>query len=89
MPRYFYQRLEPALESLLEGARASGETRGDIKAKDLLHAIAHLCQPTPGEAPSTANAWSPSSATACAPSPNSRSRNSTGDRLAGQANLVN
>ncbi|WP_206751648.1 hypothetical protein [Kribbella sp. VKM Ac-2500] len=45
------QRLEPALESLLEDATASGETRGDISAKDLLHAVAHLCQPTPGEGP--------------------------------------
>jgi AcrR family transcriptional regulator len=51
LPRYFYQRLEPALESLLDAATASGETRGDISAKDLLHAIAHLCQPTPGEGP--------------------------------------
>jgi AcrR family transcriptional regulator len=47
LPGYFYQRLGPALGSLLEAA--AGEIRGDISAKDLLHAVAHLCQPVPGE----------------------------------------
>jgi AcrR family transcriptional regulator len=49
LPGYFYQRLEPALGSLLEAARASGEIRGDVSAKDLLHAVALLSRPVPGE----------------------------------------
>ena len=49
LPGYFYQRLGPALGSLLEAATATGEIRADISARDLLHAVAHLCQPVPGE----------------------------------------
>ena len=49
LPGYFMQRLGPALGSLLEAATATGEIRADISAKDLLHAVAHLCQPVPGE----------------------------------------
>ncbi|HEV7976390.1 TetR/AcrR family transcriptional regulator [Amycolatopsis sp.] len=49
LPGYFYQRLGPALGSLLEAAAANGEIRAGISAKDLLHAVAHLCQPVPGE----------------------------------------
>ncbi|HEX3784086.1 MAG TPA: TetR family transcriptional regulator [Pseudonocardiaceae bacterium] len=49
LPGYFYQRVGPALGSLLEAATASGEIRADISAKDLLHAIAQLCQPVPDE----------------------------------------
>jgi hypothetical protein len=49
LPGYFYQRLGPALGSLLEAATATGEIRADISAKDLLHAVAHLCRPVPGE----------------------------------------
>lgn len=45
LPGYFYQRLGPALGSLLDAAAAAGEIRADISAKDLLHAVAHLCQP--------------------------------------------
>jgi hypothetical protein len=43
------QRLEPVVGSLLEAAVAAGEIRADISAKDLLHAIALLCQPVAGE----------------------------------------
>ena len=43
------QRLEPALGSLLEAAAASGEIRADISPEDLLHAVATLCLPVPGE----------------------------------------
>jgi AcrR family transcriptional regulator len=44
---YFWQRLGPALGSLLDAAEAAGEIRSDIDAKDLLTAVAHLCIPAP------------------------------------------
>jgi AcrR family transcriptional regulator len=47
LPAYFMQRLGPTLRSLLEAAAATGEIRADISAKDLLHAVAQLCQPVP------------------------------------------
>jgi AcrR family transcriptional regulator len=49
LPAYFMQRLEPVVGSLLEAAVATGRIRADTSAKDLLHAIALLCQPVPGE----------------------------------------
>jgi AcrR family transcriptional regulator len=49
LPGYFYERVGPALASLLETATATGEIRSDISARDLLHAVAHLCLPVPGE----------------------------------------
>lgn len=49
LPGYFMQRLGPALGSLLDAATASGETRADISAGDLLYAVAHLCQPISDE----------------------------------------
>lgn len=49
LPAYFTQRLGPALGSLLDAATASGEIRPDIGAKDLLYAVANLCQPTSDE----------------------------------------
>jgi AcrR family transcriptional regulator len=49
LPGYFRQRLGPALGSLLEAAIASGEIRADISAKDLLDAVANLCQPVADE----------------------------------------
>ncbi len=49
LPGYFMQRLEPTLGSLLDAARASGEMRADISAKDLLHAVANLCLPVADE----------------------------------------
>jgi AcrR family transcriptional regulator len=51
LPGYFAERMGPALGSLLEAATASGEIRSDISAMDLLHAIAQLCMPVPGEGP--------------------------------------
>jgi len=48
LPGYFLGRLEPALGSLLDAARASGEIRADISARDLLFAVANLCLPVPG-----------------------------------------
>jgi AcrR family transcriptional regulator len=51
LPGYFTQRLEPALASLLEAAIASGEMSAGISARDLLHAVAALCMPVPGEGP--------------------------------------
>jgi AcrR family transcriptional regulator len=49
LPGYFMQRLGPALGSLLEAAADSGEIRADISPEDLLHAVATLCLPVPGE----------------------------------------
>jgi len=49
LPGYFYQHVGPVLGSLLEAASVTGEIRTDIGAMDLLHAIAQLCQPVPGE----------------------------------------
>jgi AcrR family transcriptional regulator len=49
LPGYFMQRFGPALGSLLEAAAASGEIRADISPKDLLYAVANLCQPPADE----------------------------------------
>ena len=49
LPGYFFQRLEPALGSLLEAAAATGEIRADISAGDLLRAVALLCMPVSDE----------------------------------------
>ena len=49
LPGYFFQRLEPALGSLLDAAAATGEIRADISARDLLHAVALLCMPVSAE----------------------------------------
>jgi AcrR family transcriptional regulator len=49
LPGYFMQRLEPVLGALLAAASATGEIRADVSAKDLLHAVALLCQPVRGE----------------------------------------
>ena len=49
LPGYFYQRLEPALGSLLDAAAAAGEIRADVSARDLLNAVALLCTPVPDE----------------------------------------
>jgi AcrR family transcriptional regulator len=51
LPGYFFKRLEPALGSLVAAAAVTGEVRADISARDLLHAIALLCLPVPGEGP--------------------------------------
>jgi hypothetical protein len=49
LPGYFMRRLEPTLGALLETAARTGEIRADVSAKDLLNAIALLCQPIRGE----------------------------------------
>ena len=49
LPGYFYERLEPALCSLLDAAAATREIRADISARDLLHAVALLCTPVADE----------------------------------------
>lgn len=49
LPRYFMAHLEPALEGLLDSARATGEIQADITAGDLLRTVALMCQPVPGE----------------------------------------
>jgi AcrR family transcriptional regulator len=49
LPGYFFERVAPALGSLLEAATATGDIRADISAGDLLRAIALLCLPVPGE----------------------------------------
>ena len=49
LPGYFMQRLGPTLGSLLDAATASGEIRADISPKDLLYAVATLCQPAADE----------------------------------------
>lgn len=49
LPGYFMERLEPVLGALLDAAAASGEVRADVSARDLLHAVALLCQPVRGE----------------------------------------
>jgi AcrR family transcriptional regulator len=49
LPGYFMERMEPVLGALLAAAAAAGEVRADVSAKDLLHAVALLCQPVRGE----------------------------------------
>ena len=49
LPGYFYERLEPALGSLLDAAAATGKIRADISARDLLRAVALLCTPVSDE----------------------------------------
>lgn len=46
LPAYFDQRLEPALQGLLDAAVMSGEMRGDVRPYDLLRAVASLCMPS-------------------------------------------
>lgn len=47
LPSLFYQRLLPAMTSLLDSARAAGEVRSDVDAQELLRAIASLSTPAP------------------------------------------
>jgi AcrR family transcriptional regulator len=49
LPGYFMSRLEPALGSLLAAAAAAGEIRADVSPRELLHAVATLCMPVPGD----------------------------------------
>ncbi|WP_245713861.1 TetR/AcrR family transcriptional regulator [Nocardia vaccinii] len=43
------KRLEPVLGDLIDAAVATGEIRDDIGPRELVHAVALLCQPVPGE----------------------------------------
>jgi AcrR family transcriptional regulator len=43
------RRLEPALAELLDAARSVGAIRSDVGAKDVIFAVALLCQPVAGE----------------------------------------
>jgi AcrR family transcriptional regulator len=51
LPAYFRQRLEPALQTLLEAATAAGEIRADVVADELLGAVASLCLHAHGQGP--------------------------------------
>ncbi|RKH46798.1 TetR/AcrR family transcriptional regulator [Corallococcus interemptor] len=47
LPDYFLERVQPALQALLDAAALSGEIRADVDATELLFAIARLCAPDP------------------------------------------
>lgn len=49
LPGYFLQRLEPVVEQLITAAVGTGAIRADVAARDLLYAVALLCQPVPGQ----------------------------------------
>jgi AcrR family transcriptional regulator len=49
LPSYFMSRLEPIVDSLLAAATKTGDIRADVSATEVLHAVALLCQPVPGE----------------------------------------
>ena len=49
LPRYLMQQLEPALDTLLTAARDSGHVTASVTSRDVLLAVALLCQPVPGE----------------------------------------
>lgn len=51
LPGYFNDRLEPVVARLLGAAAGTGTLREDVSARDLLHAVALLCQPVPGAGP--------------------------------------
>jgi AcrR family transcriptional regulator len=51
---YFFTRMGPALTRLLADAIAAKAVRSDVRADDLLRAIATLCHGPDGEAPSYA-----------------------------------
>jgi AcrR family transcriptional regulator len=51
LPQHLLDQLEPALQTLLARAADGGYARGDIPARDVLTAIALMCQPVPGEPP--------------------------------------
>jgi AcrR family transcriptional regulator len=51
LPGYFWERLGPVLDELLDGAKATGDIRADVSAKDLLTAVALLSQPAPDTGP--------------------------------------
>ncbi|WP_235747964.1 TetR/AcrR family transcriptional regulator [Nocardia coffeae] len=46
---HLLKRLEPVLGELIDAAVATGAIRDDIGPRELVHAVALLCQPVPGE----------------------------------------
>jgi AcrR family transcriptional regulator len=52
LPQRLLNRLEPALQMLLDGAASDGYVRDDVTAREILMAVALICQPVPGEQPS-------------------------------------
>jgi AcrR family transcriptional regulator len=54
LPAYFDKHLEPALQTLLDAAVASGEIRADARPNDLLRAVANLCRPSGNDDPAQA-----------------------------------
>jgi AcrR family transcriptional regulator len=56
LPSYFRQRLEPALQTLLDAAATAGEVRADFAAGDLLDAVASLCRTAYDRGPEHAQA---------------------------------
>ncbi|MBB4689179.1 TetR/AcrR family transcriptional regulator [Amycolatopsis jiangsuensis] len=51
LPGYFLDRLAPTLAALLDAAAREGAIRKDFEAEELIHAIALLCRPLPGQEP--------------------------------------
>jgi AcrR family transcriptional regulator len=51
LPGYFWERLGPVLDELLRAAKATGDIRADVSAKDLLTAVALLSHPAPDTGP--------------------------------------
>ncbi|WP_337190397.1 helix-turn-helix domain-containing protein [Altericroceibacterium endophyticum] len=54
LPAYFDKHLEPALQTLLDAAVATGEIRDDARPYDLLRAVANLCRPSSDDDPAQA-----------------------------------
>ena len=52
LPDLLLDRLEPALRALLARAADGGYARDDVTAREILVAVALMCQPVPGELPS-------------------------------------
>ena len=51
LPQHLLDRLEPALHTLLARAVDSGSARDDVTAKEVLTAVALMCQPVRGAQP--------------------------------------
>jgi AcrR family transcriptional regulator len=51
LPQHLLDRLEPALQTLLARAVDGGYARHDVTAREVLIAIALICQPVPGGQP--------------------------------------
>jgi AcrR family transcriptional regulator len=51
LPQHLLDRLEPALQTLLARAVDGGYARDDVTAREVLTAVALICQPVPGGQP--------------------------------------